>query len=143
MTVNLDTKSTEGVLEVGTDEENIDAHSYLTISERSVRMYTAVHYDEAEEEKSSPSLSLYSEKEDPSIKSKISPSLSLHSKKEEDASIKSDTSKISQGYLTPVVTTAEETKLDSKRSSDYEEFQEITMCTENFTQPIRGSSLEH
>lgn len=118
MTVNLDTKSTEGVLEVGTDEENIDAHSYLTISERSVRMYTAVHYDEAEEEKSSPSLSLYSEKEDPSIKSKISPSLSLHSKKEENRSIKSDTSKLSQGYLTPVVTTVEETKSGSQRSID-------------------------
>lgn len=130
-------KSAEGVLELGTSDENIDVHSYLTISDRSVRLYTGVHYDEAEEGKSSPSLSLQSEKEDPRIESKTlsSPSLSLHSKKEEDASTKSDTSKISQGYLTPVVTTAEETKSGNQRSSysDYEEFEEINKCTENST----------
>nr|XP_034302245.1 uncharacterized protein LOC117681505 [Crassostrea gigas] len=112
-------KSTEGVLELGTNEEDIDVHSYLTISDRSVRMYAAVHYDEAED----------------SIESKTSPSSSLYSKKEEDASIKSDTSKISQGYLTPVVTTAEETKSDSQRSSDPEDFQEVTKCSENFESP--------
>lgn len=127
-------KSAEGVLELGTSDENIDVHSYLTISDRSVRLYTDVHYNEAEEGKSSPSLSLHSKKEDTRIESKTlsSPSLSLHSKKEEDASIKSDTSKISQGYLTPV-TTAEETKSGSQRSSDYEEFEEIDKCTENST----------
>ncbi|XP_052714698.1 uncharacterized protein LOC128187990 [Crassostrea angulata] len=130
-----DVKSTEGVLELGTNEEDIDVHSYLTISDRSVRMYAAVHYDEAEDKKSSPSLSLHSEKEDLSIKSKTSPSSSFHRKKEEDASIKSDTSKILQGYLTPVVTTVEETKSDSQRSSDYEDFQEIIKCTENFESP--------
>nr|XP_034335805.1 uncharacterized protein LOC117692360 isoform X1 [Crassostrea gigas] len=128
-------KSTEGVLELGTNEEEIDVHSYLTISDRSVRMYAAVHYDEAEDKKSSPSLSLHSEKGDLSIESKTIPSLSFHSKKEENASIKSDTSKISQEYLTPVVTTAEETKSDSQRSSDYEDFQEVTKCSENFESP--------
>lgn len=128
-------KSAEGVLELGTSDENIDVHSYLTISDRSVRLYTGVHYDEAGDKKSSPSLSLHSEKQDPRIESKTlsSRSLSLHNKKEEDASTKSDTSKISQGYLTPVVTTAEETKSGSQRSSDYEEFEEINKCTENST----------
>lgn len=143
MNVNLDAKSTEGVLELGTSDENIDVHSYLTISDRSVRLYAAVHYDEAGDEKSSPSLSLHSEKEDLSVENKTSPSLSLHSKKEENRSIKSDTSKISQGYLTPVVTTVAETKSDSQRSSDYEDFQEITKCTENFESPILGSNSVH
>lgn len=111
-------KSTEGVLELGTSAENIDVHSYLTISDRSVRLYAVVHNDEVEEGKSSPLLSLHKEKEDKSIESKMSPSLSLHSKKEENRSIKSDTSKLSQGYLTPVVTTVEETKSGSQRSID-------------------------
>lgn len=111
-------KSPDGVLELGTSDENIEVHSYLTISDRSVRLYTAVHYDEALDGKSSPSLSLHIEKEDSSNKSKTSPSLSFHSKIERDASIKSYTSILSQGYLTPVMTTVEETKSGSQRSSD-------------------------
>ncbi|XP_061196789.1 uncharacterized protein LOC133205063 [Saccostrea echinata] len=50
------TKSVENAS--GPAEENQDSHSYLTISDRSFRLYADVHYDEAAERKSSPSESL-------------------------------------------------------------------------------------
>lgn len=95
-TYQIGTKPSEEVQEA--DEENNDAHSYLTISERSVRIYASVHYDEAEEGKSSPSVS-------------------LHSKKEHTSS-ESDNSKESDNYLTPIVNTGEETKADIQESCD-------------------------
>lgn len=86
---------------------------------------------------------MHSKKEDQSTESDTSPSLSLHCKKEEVASTDSDTSKHSQGYLSPLVKKVEETKSDSQEASYYEEFQDITKCTGNFIQPFQGSSLEH
>lgn len=63
----------------------------------------------------------------------MSSSLTLHSEREENInrSIRHDTSKLSQSYQTPVVTTVEETKSDSQRSSKCEEFKEISI--KNFT----------
>ncbi|XP_062566550.1 uncharacterized protein LOC134228874 isoform X1 [Saccostrea cucullata] len=42
----------------GSGDENPDSHSYLTISDRSSRLYADVHYEEAMDRKSSPSESL-------------------------------------------------------------------------------------
>lgn len=90
----IDVKLIEGVFELGINEEDIDVYLYFIISDRLVRMYVVVYYDEVEDKKSSFLLLLYSEKEDLSIESKISFFLFFYSKKEEDVSIKSDISKI-------------------------------------------------
>lgn len=50
----LDAKSTENVRASGTDEENKDVCSYLTISDRSARSYADVNYDDVEERDKSP-----------------------------------------------------------------------------------------
>lgn len=92
------------------------------ISDKSVRLYADAHYDEAEESKVTSSLSLHSRKEDTSSESDTGPSLCLYRKQEEkNTNIKSDTTKLSQDYLSPIVTTVEETKSESQQSSDYEE----------------------
>nr|XP_022345250.1 uncharacterized protein LOC111137848 [Crassostrea virginica] len=97
---DLDAKSINAAVSE-TDEQNNDTHSYLTISDRSDRLYAAVHYDEAEDRKSS------------------SP-ISLRSIKEHHCS-ESDNSKASESYLTPMVEAVEERQGDSQRSSDYED----------------------
>ena len=66
-----------------TDDQNNDTHSYLTISDRSDRLYAAVHYDEAEDRKSS----------SPRSQRSIT----------EHKSSESDNSNTSEIYLTPVV----------------------------------------
>lgn len=107
-TYRIGSKSREEVQDAEYEENN-DAHSYLTISERSVRLYASVHYDEAEEGKSSPSLS-------------------IHSKKEH-TSTESDNSKESDNYLIPIMNTVEETKADSHPPcNDKEDFNDITKC---------------
>ena len=83
-----------------TDDQNNDIHSYLTISDRSDRLYAAVHYDEAEDTKSSSPLSLRS--------------ITEH------VSSESENSKTSESYLTPVVEAVEHNG-NSPRSSDYED----------------------
>ena len=95
----LDTKSSVEVVEA--EEQNNDTHSYLTISDRSDRLYAAVHYDEAEDRKSSSPISLRS--------------ITKH------VSSDSDNNKTSEGYLTPLVEAVEEPKGDSQRSSDYDD----------------------
>ncbi|XP_078338859.1 uncharacterized protein LOC144617786 [Crassostrea virginica] len=90
-----------------TDDQNNDTHSYLTISDRSDRLYAAVHYDEAEDRKSSSPISLRSIKE--------------HYTSE------SDNSKASESYLTPLINDVEELKGDSPRSSDYEDVTTLKM----------------
>ena len=84
----------------GTDYQNNDTHSYITINDRSDKLYAAVHYDEAEERKSSSPISLRS--------------ITEHKSSE------SDNSNTSEIYLTPVVEAAVELKGESPRSSDYE-----------------------
>nr|XP_022338489.1 uncharacterized protein LOC111134016 [Crassostrea virginica] len=79
-----------------TDDQNNDTHSYLTISDRSDRLYEAVHYDEAEDRKSSSPISQRS--------------ITQHKSSE------SDNSKASESYLTPLVEVVE-LKGDSPRSS--------------------------
>nr|XP_022334924.1 uncharacterized protein LOC111131605 [Crassostrea virginica] len=98
--VDMDAKSMNADVSE-TDDQNNDTHSYLTISDRSDRLYAAVHYDEAEDRKSSSPISLRSIKE--------------HYGSE------SDNSKASESYLTPLINDVEELKGDSPRSSDYED----------------------
>ena len=98
--LDIDTKSINADVSE-TDDQNNDTHSYLTISDRSDRLYAAVHYDEAEDRKSSSPISLRSIKE--------------HYTSE------SDNSKASESYLTPLINDVEELKGDSPRSSDYED----------------------
>lgn len=80
------------------------------ISERSDRLYASVHYDEAEEGESSPSLS-------------------LHSKKEHTSS-ESDNSKESDNNLIPIMNTVEETKSDTQKPCDDNE------DSNNITKPL-------
>lgn len=51
-------KSKENVRASGTDEENKDVCSYLTISDRSARSYADVNYDDVEQSGKSPTASL-------------------------------------------------------------------------------------
>ena len=115
--LDLDAKAFE------TDNQNNDTHSYLTISDRSDRLYAAVHYDEAEDRKSSSPISLRSITEHKSSESdnskKSSSPISQHSITGHVSS-DSDNSKSSESYLTPVVEAVEH-KEDSPRSSDYED----------------------
>ena len=98
--LDLDAKSIN-VRDVSeTDGQNIDTHSYLTISDKSDRLNAAVHYDEAEDRKSSSPISLRS--------------------MTEHVSSDSDNSKTCKSYLTPLVE-AVEIKGDSPRYSDYED----------------------
>lgn len=84
-----------------TEEQNNDNHSYLTISDKSDRLYAAVHYDEVEDRKSSSPISLRS--------------ITEH------VSSDSDSSKTSEGYLTSLVEAVEELKGGSQKSSDYDD----------------------
>ena len=79
-----------------TGDQNNDTHSYLTISDKSDRLYAAVHYDEPEDRKSSSPISLRS--------------ITEH------VSNDSDNSKTSESYLTPLIDDEE-----PHRSSDYED----------------------
>ncbi|XP_056019065.1 uncharacterized protein LOC130054198 isoform X1 [Ostrea edulis] len=99
------TKNSEEMSE--TAEQNPDFHSYLTISERSFRLYADVHYDEAEERKSLTSVSLHSKGYDTSV---------------------SDKSGGSDDYLTPTVKTAKKDATSSQSSGDYDDT--ITKCSE-------------
>ena len=49
--LDLDAKSINADVSE-TDDQNNDTHSYLTISDKSDRLYAAVHYDEVEDRKS-------------------------------------------------------------------------------------------
>ena len=106
----LDTKSSVEVVEA---EEQNDTHSYLTISDRSDRLYAAVHYDEAEDRKSSSLISLRS--------------ITEHNS--------SDSSKSSDAYLVPVSNDVEESKTDSETSSDNELHGPIKGVDTNEIQP--------
>ncbi|XP_078338857.1 uncharacterized protein LOC111131606 [Crassostrea virginica] len=90
-----------------TDDQNNDTHSYLTISDKSDRLYAAVHYDEVEDRKSNSPISVRS--------------ITEHNSSD------SENSKTSESYLTPVVEAEEELKGDSPRSSDYEDVTLYTM----------------
>ena len=108
----LDTKSSVEVVEA--EEQNNDTHSYLTISDRSDRLYAAVHYDEAEDRKSSSPISLRS--------------ITEHNS--------SDSSKSSDAYLVPVSKDVEESKTDSEISSDNDELHDPTKSVDtNEIQP--------
>ena len=98
--LDLDVKSINADVSE-TDDQNNDTHSYLTISDRSDRLYAAVHYDEAEDRKSSSPISLRS--------------ITEH------VSSDSDSSKTSEGYLTSLVEAVEELKGGSQKSSDYDD----------------------
>ena len=104
--LNLDAKSINADVSE-TDDQNNDTHSYLTISDKSDRLYAAVHYDEVEDRKSN------------------SPIL-VRSITEHISSV-SENCKTSESYLTPVVEGEEELKGDSPRSSDYEDVTLYTM----------------
>nr|XP_022345125.1 uncharacterized protein LOC111137773 isoform X1 [Crassostrea virginica] len=106
-----DTKSSVEVVDA--EEQNNDTHSYLTISDRSDRLYAAVHYDEAEDRKSSSPISLRS--------------ITEHNS--------SDSSKSSDAYLVPVSNDVEESKTDSETSSDNELHGPIKGVDTNEIQP--------
>ena len=104
--LDLDAKSINADVSE-TDDQNNDTHSYLTISDKSDRLYAAVHYDEVEDRKSNSPISVRS--------------LTEHHSSD------SENSKTSESYLTPVVEAEEELKGDSPRSSDYEDVTLYTM----------------
>ncbi|XP_056013184.1 uncharacterized protein LOC130046482 [Ostrea edulis] len=117
------TKNSEEMSE--TAEQNPDFHSYLTISERSFRLYADVHYDEAEERKSLTSVSLHSKGYDTSISDKSGGSGYYLTPTVKTA--KKDTNG-SQSSVTPTVKTAQKDATGSQSSGDYDDT--ITNCSE-------------
>lgn len=106
MFLTLDSKSTDNVRVSGTDEENNDVCSYLTINDMSGRSYAVVNYEDVEVREKSSSASLCSIKE--------------------EASNVCDAINVSEGDLSPCVKTEEKMKSDSQLSSDYEEMNVTT-----------------
>ncbi|XP_056017210.1 multiple epidermal growth factor-like domains protein 11 [Ostrea edulis] len=117
------TKNSEEMSE--TAEQNPDSHSYLTISERSFRLYADVHYDEAEERKSLTSVSLHSKGYDTSVSDKSEGSDDYLTPTVKTA--KKDTTG-SQSSVTPTVKTAQKDATGSQSSGDYDDT--ITKCSE-------------
>lgn len=102
MFLTLDSKSTDNVRVSGTDTENNDVCSCLTISDRSERSYTDdVYYDDVEERETRSSALLCSIKE--------------------EARNECDDINVSDGYLNHCVKTKQKVKSDCQPSSDFDE----------------------
>lgn len=101
MFLTLDSKSTDNVRVSGTDTENNDVCSCLTISDRSERSYTDdVYYDDVEERETRSSALLCSIKE--------------------EARNECDDINVSDGYLNHCVKTKQKVKSDCQPSSDFD-----------------------